>query len=194
MSHNVLTPLQSKEIGREVGIRKNRLADILGRHVWMFSYPKGWYNGKVVRSLKELGYSGARTNRTLGHKLDFSPFEMPTTLQAYPLRKGDYLRNAVRVANFGRIWEYLAWVSRTPSWVELGKALFEVVLRQGGVWHLFCQSWQIEEMGLWDGLKETMDYVSGREGVLYVTNAQVLTFLPKSTPATFPKMNPKPLK
>jgi hypothetical protein len=35
----------------------------------------------------------------------------------------------------------------------MGKILFDRVLKEGGVWHLFGHSWQIEEMGLWDDLK-----------------------------------------
>jgi peptidoglycan/xylan/chitin deacetylase (PgdA/CDA1 family) len=184
MSHNVLPQLGSKEIAREVGICKNRLEDILGKRVRMFSYPKGRHNGNVVRHLKEAGYMGARTNRILAHRLDFDPFEMPTTLQAYPLRRSDYLRNALRGANVGGVFQYFARVRRAPCWVGLGKAFFDLVVRQGGIWHLYGHSWQIEEMGLWDDLKEILDYVCGRDGVLYLTNAEVLNFLPQKTPAT----------
>jgi peptidoglycan/xylan/chitin deacetylase (PgdA/CDA1 family) len=179
MSHNVLTPLRYKEIGREVGICKKRLEDILGEQVRMFSYPLGRYSRSVVHHLKEAGYLGARTNRVLGHKLDFSPYEMPTTLQAYPLTKRDYCKNALRSVDLGKVLTYFAWVLRAGSWVELGKGLFDLVLRKGGVWHLYGHSREIEEMGLWDDLKEILDYVSRREGVLYVTNAEVLNFLPQ---------------
>jgi len=180
-SHNALPHLGPKEIAREVRICKSRLEDILGGQVQMFCYPKGRHSAEVVRHLKETGYMGARTNRTLGHKLDFTPFEMPTTLQVYHLRKSGYLRNAVRAAKFGAVFEYLARVSRANSWVELGKAFFDLVLRQGGVWHLYGHSWQIEEMGLWDELRQMLDYVSNREGVTYVSNRGVLNFLPANT-------------
>ena len=68
----------------------------------------------------------------------------------------------------------------------MGKVLFDQVLKEGGVWHLFGHSWQVEEMGLWDELKEILDYVGGREGVRYVTNAEVLSFLPERAPAARP--------
>lgn len=185
-SHNALPHLGPKEIAREVRICKSRLEDVLGGQVQMFSYPKGRHSAEVIGHLKEAGYMGARTNRILGHELDFTPFEMPTTLHVYHLRKSDCLRNAVRAAKFKAVFEYLARVSRADSWVELGKAFFDLVLRQGGVWHLYGHSWQIEEMGLWDDLKEILDYVCGRDGVLYATNAEVLTFLPEKTPG-FPQ-------
>ena len=38
-------------------------------------------------------------------------------------------------------------------------------------------------MGLWDDLREILDYVSGRADILYVTNAEVLDFLPQKRTA-----------
>ena len=183
LSHNSLPPLDGKEITLEVLNCKNWLDDLLGKPIRMFCYPKGRFNAKVISGVKLAGYRGARTNRMLGRMLDFSPYEMPTTLQAHPLDRYDYLRSALRAASPGRILQYLARVSRASSWVELGKELFDVVVRQGGVWHLYGHSWQIEQMGLWGDLEEILDYVAGREGVRYVTNAEVLDFLPHKIPA-----------
>ena len=56
------------------------------------------------------------------------------------------------------------------DWVALGKRLFDRVLREGGVWHLFGHSWEIEQRGLWDGLAELTRYVARRPGVTYLTN------------------------
>jgi hypothetical protein len=66
---------------------------------------------------------------------------------------------------------------RLDSWVSIGKILFDRVLKQGGVWHLFGHSWEIERGGLWTGLAEMLDYVSRREGVLYCTNSDILKYL-----------------
>jgi hypothetical protein len=63
------------------------------------------------------------------------------------------------------------------DWVELGKQLFRQVLEQGGVWHLYGHSWEIEELGIWGDLREMLDYVSNRQGVSYVTNGQLLSLL-----------------
>jgi peptidoglycan-N-acetylglucosamine deacetylase len=182
MSHNVLLHLSSKEIAREVGICKNRLENILGQQVRMFCYPKGRFNAEVIRHLKETGYEGARTTRMFRQELDFDPFQMPTSLVAYPNIRKLYAKNILRGRNIRGLFTYGTQIIRADNWVTVGKALFERVLRRGGVWHLYGHSWQIEEMGLWNDLKEILDYVSGREGVVYVTNAEVLTFLPEKAP------------
>ncbi len=190
LSHHTLPQFRAKELAREVGICKQKLQDILGEQVQMFAYPKGRYSARVIRSLKQAGYAGSRTTRMLTHKLNFEPFEMPTTLHAYPHTKSDYLRNLARVANLGGALEYVTRFRRVDSWVELGKRFFDLVLREGGVWHLFGHSWEIEELDLWDDLREVLDYVCRREGVICIPNGDLLRYL-RATQA--PKEEPKTL-
>lgn len=189
MSHSVLPQLSSKEIPREVGICKNRLEDILGKQVRMFCYPKGRFNADVIRHVKNAGYEGARTTRMLRQRLDFDPFQMPTTLLAYPHKRKMYAKNLIKGCNIRGLYDYVTRFIRLESWVSMGKILFDQVLKGGGVWHLYGHSWQIEEMGLWDDLKEILDYVCERQGVLYLTNAEALTFLPGKTPAPPPTVS-----
>ena len=60
------------------------------------------------------------------------------------------------------------------NWLELGKRLFDSVLQNGGVWHLYGHSWEIDELGLWNELEEILDYISKRKEVLYVSNGQLV--------------------
>jgi peptidoglycan/xylan/chitin deacetylase (PgdA/CDA1 family) len=178
MSHSVLPPLRSKEIAREVGICKNRLEGILGTQVRMFCYPKGRFNAAVARHVKNAGYEGARTTRMLRQRLDFDPFQMPTSLLAYPNKRKIYAKNLIKGRNIRGLLDYVTQFMPLDNWVSMGKILFDQVLKEGGVWHLYGHSWQIEEMGLWDELRQMLDYVSNREGVTYVSNRGVLNFLP----------------
>lgn len=178
VSHNVLTGLTPKELVREVRICRTRLEDILGAPMQMFSYPKGKHNAKVIKQVKDAGYKGARTTHMLGQRLDFDPFLMPTSLLANTASRKVYVKNLVRGRNSRGLLDYLTRFIRLDSWVTMGKALFDQVLKEGGVWHLHGHSWEIEELGLWDELKQMLDYVSNREGVTYVSNRCVLNFLP----------------
>jgi peptidoglycan-N-acetylglucosamine deacetylase len=178
VSHNVLTGLRPKELVREVRVCRARLEDILGEPVQMFSYPKGKHNPKVIEQVKDAGYTGARTIHMLGQRLDFDPFLMPTSLLAAPALKKMYVKNLLRGRNSRGLLVYLTQFIRLDSWITMGKALFDQVLKEGGVWHLHGHSWEIEELGLWDELKQMLDYVSNREGVTYVSNRGVLNFLP----------------
>jgi peptidoglycan-N-acetylglucosamine deacetylase len=182
-SHNILTHLDPKEIAREVRICKSRLEDILGDPVRMFCYPKGRYSARVVRHVREAGYQGARTSHMLATKLNFDPFEMPVSLQAYPHKQSDYLKNNLHAQSIRGLFDYTVHLSRIASWPELGKTLFDRVLQEGGIWHLYGHSWMIQELNLWDDLKETLDYVCKREGVIYVSNADVLKVLRQTRPS-----------
>jgi peptidoglycan/xylan/chitin deacetylase (PgdA/CDA1 family) len=177
-SHKHLWGLQAKELASEVGCCKPILEDILGTGVWMFCYPRGRYDSNVVRAVKDAGYRGARTVRMLATRLEFKPFEMPTTLQAFPHRKFNYLRNVVVAQKVEGLGMCLANWRSVGNWLELGKRVFDTVLQEGGVWHLYGHSWEIESLGLWKDLKDILDYVSGREGVIYTSNGGVLSSFP----------------
>jgi len=184
MTHSALPQLPSREIAREVATCRNRLEDILGQRVRMFCYPKGRYSASVIRHVKDAGYEGARTTRMLRQALDFDPLQMPTSLLAYPNIRKMYAKNLIKARNIRGLLDYVTQFICLDSSVSMGKILFDQVLEKGGVWHLYGHSWQIEEVGLWGDLKEILDYVCGREGVRYLTNANVLTFLPEMMPAT----------
>jgi|ERR1022692_419485 peptidoglycan/xylan/chitin deacetylase (PgdA/CDA1 family) len=174
LSHHTLPKFRGKELKREVAVCKARLEDVLGEPVRMFSYPKGRYSARVVRALKDDGYEGARTTRMMACDLSHDCFKMPTTLQAYPHKRSTYIKNIGRAGSLRRLCDYVIRFRACESWVELGKRLFDRVLREGGVWHLVGHSWEIEQMGLWDQLREMLDHVSGRENALYLTNYDVL--------------------
>jgi peptidoglycan/xylan/chitin deacetylase (PgdA/CDA1 family) len=176
-SHRVLWRLPAKEVAGEVGPCRPILEDILGSPVRMFCYPCGRYDSNVVRVLKEAGYCGARTVRMLATRPDFNPFEMPTTVQIFPHRQSAYLRNVARARKFEGLEVYLVQRSRLANWLELGKRLFDSVLQNGGIWHLYGHSWEIDGLHLWDGLREILDYVCRREAVTYLSNGEVLKFL-----------------
>ena len=55
------------------------------------------------------------------------------------------------------------------------------MLLEGGVWHLYGHSWEIQELGLWDQLGDLLDYVAHRPGVVYATNGDVSELMPRKT-------------
>jgi hypothetical protein len=173
-SHKPLRRLPPSELVQEVGPCKPILEDIIGREVRTFCYPFGRYDGSVVRALQAAGYWGARTVRMLATRSSFAPFEMPTTLQIFPHSSFTYLKNVVNVRRLESLETCLAQMPRLGSWLELGKRLFDAVLKKGGIWHLYGHSWEVEQLGLWDELSEMLDYVGGREGVTYVPNCALM--------------------
>jgi peptidoglycan/xylan/chitin deacetylase (PgdA/CDA1 family) len=173
-SHTPLCGLPPHVLAEDVRSCKGILEDILGQQVELFCYPCGRYDTNVVRALYEAGYKGARTVRMLKTRLRFDPFEMPTTLQAFPHGPFTYLKNAARARSLESVQSLVVHLPRVRSWIELAKKLFDEVLEKGGVWHLFGHSWEIEQFGLWNDLREVLDYVCRRDGVRYVPNCLLL--------------------
>jgi peptidoglycan/xylan/chitin deacetylase (PgdA/CDA1 family) len=162
------------ELAHEVRPCKRILEDVLGREVEMFCYPRGRYDANVVRALQHAGYKGARTVRMLATRPTANPFKMPTTLQVFPHGPFTYLKNVGRARSLESLQSCLTQMPRLGSWLDLGKKLFDEVLENGGIWHLFGHSWEIEALSLWDDLREILDYVGKREGVRYVSNCALL--------------------
>ena len=177
VSHQNLLGLGPNELTREVVDCKDILEQAVDKRVSMFCYPMGRYDTKVIRELQRAGYDGARTTRMFSSALKFPKFEMPTTLQAYSHTTGKYLRNVMRSPNIHRFFTYLTELHRCRNWVELGQRLFDRMLDKGGMWHLYGHSWEIDSLGLWPDLREMLDYVQGREGVMYVTNGELMRLL-----------------
>ena len=175
VSHKSLSKLNNTELSHEVRDCKSALEQVLGRQVLMFCYPNGRYNSSVVRQVKEAGYIGARTTRMLSIQLDFKPFQMPTTVQAYPHSRTAYLRNLGRAKSVLGLVRNVTKLRHSRTWVELGKQLFERVLEDGGIWHLYGHSWEIDELGIWDELHEMLDHVSHQSNVFYLTNGQLVS-------------------
>jgi peptidoglycan-N-acetylglucosamine deacetylase len=173
-SHKPLRRLPPTELAQEVCPCKPILEDIIGAEVRMFCYPRGRYDVNVVRALQEAGYRGARTVRMLATQPDFDPFEMPTTLQIFPHPASTYLKNVASARALESLRTCFVQMPRLGSWLELGKRLFDTVLEGGGIWHLCGHSWEVERLGLWDGLCEILDYVGRREGVSYVPNCALV--------------------
>lgn len=177
VSHRLLWGLPAEELLSEIGSCKPILEDIVGCEVGMFCYPRGRYDASVLRVVKKAGYRGARTVRMLATRLEFNPFEMPTTLQAFPHAKSTYLKNLMRARMKG-LRVCLSHRSDLENWLRLGKNLFDSVLENGGMWHLYGHSWEIDQLGLWDSLQEILAYVSRRDSVMYVTNGELLRLMP----------------
>ena len=173
-SHKRLWGLQPEELGQEVRPCKEVLEDILGKRVQMFCYPRGRYDANAVRAVQQAGYRGARTVRMLATRPAFNAFEMPTTLQVFPHATFTYLKNVARARSIESLKSCLVQMPRLGNWVELGKRLFDSVLEDGGIWHLYGHSWEIERLGLWDGLRELLEYVGRRDAVRYVPNCALL--------------------
>lgn len=165
-SHRRLTTLSLEEADADIRAGKARLEEITGREVTSFCYPGGRYRAEHVPLVKAAGFRCARTVRRLSTSEVTDPFAMKTTVQARP---------------HPRDWPMIAALNgfrparsvRRFDWAALAIWLFDRVLDEGGVFHLWGHSWEVEALGQWDRLAEVLDYVGNHPQVRYVTNAEL---------------------
>jgi peptidoglycan-N-acetylglucosamine deacetylase len=174
VTHRTLPNLDSDGLMREVGGSKHLMEDQLGEEVRMFCYPRGRYDRRVIGSVQQSGFLGARTTRMFSQSLRFGRYEMPTSLQAYPHPPLNYLKNLGKRRDLFGLARYFSKYAWCKNWVEMGKLMFDDTVREGGIWHLYGHSWELEELGLWDQLQELFRYVADRPGVIYANNSMAL--------------------
>ena len=171
--HLDLRMLDTGELAFELRTAKIVLEQTLGRAVNTLCYPCGRYDERVIRETQLAGYLGARTTRMLCWSPHFSTFEMPVTVQALPHAWSSYCKNLLKRGNTRDLMRYVRRFT-SSSWIDIAKTTFDMVQRHGGVWHLYGHSWEIERHGLWEQLREVLDYVSEKPGVSYLTNQAVI--------------------
>lgn len=174
VSHAILPSLGHQEMVWEVTACKKVLQQALSAEVAMFCYPKGRFNLEVMKAVRGAGYRGARGTQMFSLATSVEPFAIPVTLQAYPHGRSKYLRNLLRRGAVAALLKAIPDLTRRRDWVHLGKRMFDRVLRDGGIWHLYGHSWEIEKLSLWPQLNEMLEYVSQRPEVRYITNGQIL--------------------
>lgn len=154
ISHPHLTRLPSEEIAKEIKSSKEYLENLLNKEIKMFCYPYGEFNETVKNTVKEAGFSGARTTKRFCIAKPDDFFEFGATYQVYPLS----------------FWQTVKFF----NWPRFSKSLFNQVLKNGGIYHLWGHSWEIEKYGMWQDLEKILRHIANRGNVAYLTNSQVL--------------------
>lgn len=163
LHHYRLTQIAREKVLPEIAEGKKGLEDIIGKEVSVFCYPGGLYSKKVVEAVEELKFRGARTTKRFQTSYPKSSFKMGTTVQAYP----HTVKQNFKEAGINRLI--------FSSWQEQAIFCFNSVCQQGGIFHMWGHSWEIERYNLWRPLEQIFKYISKRKEVWYLTNNQIVT-------------------
>jgi peptidoglycan/xylan/chitin deacetylase (PgdA/CDA1 family) len=162
LNHVSLTALSENEARREIEDSKRQLEDLLGKPCSVFCFPGGRYRDVHLRMVRDAGFSGARTVELLSlqrPRIVSGISLIPTTIQAHPHRAGAYFRNALKRFGFGTLRTLLRG-RHAKNWPEFARVLLQRAETGGGVFHLWGHSWEIEEMGQWHALSQTLARLS----------------------------------
>jgi hypothetical protein len=141
---------------------KKQLEDLLGGSVNGFCYPGGRYRHRDVELVKACRFTYARTTMNLCFDAGDRPYEMPTTLQFYPHDRAVYVRNFVASGNWHRRVDGLRLAMQHENWIRRMYAMFDHACGNGGTFHLWWHSKQIDELNAWHDMDAFFKYVASR--------------------------------
>lgn len=166
MTHPVITRVDDISVKKEILDSKEYLESILNKKVEGFCYPGGYFDKKHKDMVKDLGFRFARTVSRFSKDIGSDAFEIPTTVHAY--RHWSDLFSILKEVGLVR------FLKSYFNWDELAIILFDKTLKDGGVYHLWGHSWEIDNNRDWKRLERVFQYISRRENVNYTTNSNLI--------------------
>jgi peptidoglycan-N-acetylglucosamine deacetylase len=165
MTHPRLPGISEQQAKREIVESKAVLEQVTGKEIKAFCYPGGAYTKLHVQLVKSAGYRYARTVSRYAFTVD-DPYEAGTSLHVYNHRFD--LWQTARFAKFRpmKVLRYLEWDA-------LARAMFDQLIKKGGVYHIWGHSWEIDEHNDWERLESVFRYISADPRVRYVTNGEL---------------------
>lgn len=167
LTHPQLTNVSDSAARDEIEGSKKQLEDITGRPVDTFCYPRGAYNETHVRMVRDAGFSYARTVQRFSLDAGSDALTAPTTVHAY-----HHLVDIPQAVAYGKLNPFKAW-DVYSHWDRLAERLFDQALENGGVYHLWGHSWEVDGNNDWAALRRVLDYISRRPEVSYRVNGRV---------------------
>ena len=176
LTHPRLDRISVAAAREEIVGSKHWVEDLTGRSCNMFCPPEGKFAIDHAASAREAGFHGLRTVELLSVDLprdDAGLSILPTTVQAHPQPRMAYLRNALRRRSASNLWTY-ARAGCAASWPRLARRLLARAVAQGGAFHLWGHSWEIDAHGQWERLESVLQMMSEvRSSARVMTNGEL---------------------
>jgi hypothetical protein len=174
VTHPVLTEISEAEVDRELRDSRSALEDALGVEVTSFCYPKGRFNDNVVQRTKLAGYRVGRTTVGFQTGRDFDPLRMPVSVQLFPHGPSIHCRHAIKQGNWQGLRNWLFQMGAESDVEMLTARLMERISAQGGIFHLWGHSWELEKHGLWPLFERVAATMGNAPAAVHVTNRQTV--------------------
>lgn len=166
LDHVYLDRVPREEAQRQIVDSRRWIADTTGTQCLAFCFPGGRFSQSHLEMARDAGYIIARTVELLSlqtPRFTSGLYLLPTSIQAFPHNWKDYARNSLRR---NALWHAVEAnvLSRSRAWQDVAKDLFERARNQGGVFHLWGHSWEMEENEQWRQLEGFLDFAAERLG------------------------------
>lgn len=168
LTHLRLGRVSAQTADQEIKQSKAYLEKLLDRRIDSFCYPGGSYSFLNAQQVRNHGFRLARTIDRFAFDLGSDPFALPTSAHIY-----NHWSDVWPIARFAR-FHPLRFFAYFRHWDVLCKAMFDRTAKEGGVFHLWGHSWEIDRHRDWKKLEGVFAYISDRPGIKYLNNGQLL--------------------
>ena len=169
LTHPRLSTLPLDQAKREIVEGKQALEEVLGHSVSSFCYPYGDYAKEHPELVRSAGFTVARTVERFCTGIPDDLLEMGTTTHAYR-----HLVDGIKICRRTRSPRRAAGMWH--NWDRLGRHLFDETRANGGVFHLWGHSWEVDANDDWPRLRRILDEIADQDAVR-VTNGQLAVAL-----------------
>ncbi len=171
MTHPVMTTLTPREITTELIKSRQYLQRITGQNVTSFCYPRGIYDKSMLPLVRDAGYNYARTVQAyeLGKPDDW--LQAGTSIEVHRFAIPRILHELFDVVRYSH-WNPIQTIHHL-RWERRAIDMFDGVVRNGGVYHLWGHSWVIEREGKWEAFERVLAHIQAQPSVTYCTNAEL---------------------
>lgn len=160
--HCYLSRLTDAEAVHQVVTGKSALENIIGRAVDGFCYPGGKLRHAHTALVEAAGFAYARTTVNFCFEVGNCPFKLPTTIQFFPHSKAVYISNFLKNRHWEKRYSGLLLALQANNWIDRIFRLFDYSCQNGGIFHLWGHSAEIDEQDRWRELDLFLAYVASR--------------------------------
>jgi hypothetical protein len=173
-NHVKLTLVNHHKAKEEILSGKKYIEDLVGKSPKSFCFPGGRYNKQLLSEVIGAGYNFGRTTSLFQTKISMNKL-MHTTLQMYSHRRFTYLKHCLKRRFLSPLIDNKGFVRR-QNFLQMVQLYLEKIARQGGTFHLWGHSWEIQNNNSWSMLEQILRILSGRKDWKYLTNSEAWSY------------------
>ena len=172
--HIRLAKISLQEAAIELNKGKKELQEITGKEVVSLSYPYGNFNNGLIRVARDAGFIGARTVMLLTRTMR-DPFREGTMVNAGNWWFTHYMLHSLASRDIKLFNFVLRKNLFFKSWDRIAIETLNFVAENGGIWHLWGHSWEVEENKDWAKLEGIFNILSSlSKEIKRMDNSQLL--------------------
>ena len=159
LKHLWLDEVPDDKLEGEIIAGKKGLEDLIGKEVISFCYPWGVYNSKIKQAVGLQGFKFARTTKAFATSI-LDLLAAPITVHAYDDDIVHSLVHGHKILLRKLFYYALLKKGLNFRWDDLSILFADYCMKNGGVFHLYGHSWEIEKTNNWKRLERVLRYLN----------------------------------